>query len=347
MIGNGRICQQLLDFRPKDRKIIYQLVIWYWRHKEGTEMAIFDIFSKRLARSKGVVDVYTYDEIPAHLRAQIVHILFDIIGDVRQYASGYDDTQKAYDQMHAILCREYGLFRLADHKRDPMDEFISFILEQPDTEKMFDAVELAFRYIEVIGSRNAWNGVYGRDYRQIVKAAIDELNDRFKEAAVGFQYENGKMIRIDNMLVHQEVVKQALNLLSSPNFAGANEEFLKAHQHYRAGNHKGALNEALKAFESTMKIICKKRRWAFSESDTAKSLIDVCFRNGLIDPFWQSECAALRALLESGVPTGRNKLAGHGQGADKKDVPGYVAAYVIHLTAATIVFLVDAERNLK
>lgn len=46
---------------------------------------------------------------------------------------------------------------------------------------------------------------------------------------------------------------------------------------------------------------------------------------------------------EAGVPTVRNKLGGHGQGAEQIEVPDYVAAYALHLTATNILLLVNAE----
>ncbi|UXN07127.1 hypothetical protein N6A79_03720 [Bartonella sp. HY761] len=52
----------------------------------------------------------------------------------------------------------------------------------------------------------------------------------------------------------------------------------------------------------------------------------------------------LQGLLESSVPTGRNKLAGHGQGANPIEIPDYIASYILHMTASTIVFLINAEK---
>ena len=101
---------------------------------------------------------------------------------------------------------------------------------------------------------------------------------------------------------------------------------------------------ALKSFESTLKIICEQRNWAFAGKGQAKDLIDAVFKNELIDPIRQSEFGALRSTLESGAPTGRNRLGGHGQGSDPITVPGYLAAYVLHQTAAAIVFLVEAHK---
>jgi len=95
-----------------------------------------------------------------------------------------------------------------------------------------------------------------------------------------------------------------------------------------------------------MKAICDKQGWSYNQSDTAKNLIDVMLKKELVPQFWQTEFSALRSLLESSVPTGRNKLGGHGQGAKPTKVPDYLAAYMIHMTAAALVFLARAEEAL-
>ncbi|MDT5270649.1 MAG: hypothetical protein QOH49_2835, partial [Acidobacteriota bacterium] len=107
-----------------------------------------------------------------------------------------------------------------------------------------------------------------------------------------------------------------------------------------------SLNECLKAFESTMKVICHKRGWAYNQNDTAKKLIETCFVNGLVPGYLQSQFTALKSVLESGIPTVRNKLGGHGQGAQPAAVPSYLASYTLHLTATTILLLVQAEKEL-
>ena len=98
-------------------------------------------------------------------------------------------------------------------------------------------------------------------------------------------------------------VKPALNFLSQPFLKGAQHEFLRAHEHYRAGRSKEALNESLKAFESTLKSVCVKRKWPLP-------------------------------------------LGGHGQGDSVQVVPLFMVSYVLHMTAAAIVFVADAEAAL-
>jgi hypothetical protein len=59
-------------------------------------------------------------------------------------------------------------------------------------------------------------------------SAVSELNTRFHEHAIGYQFESGQIIKVDSQLIHAEVVKPALALLSAPEYAGANAEFLRS-----------------------------------------------------------------------------------------------------------------------
>ena len=312
-------------------------------------MAIRDIFSKRQKTNRGEIpDVYTYDNLPQPLRTQIVHIWFDALGDHDDLRSPFVRTAWAYDLIVKTLCREYGVFRLPLPKDVAQDDeqlmLVNYLLTAKDIEHALDAIELSFQVIDehvrAYDYRKSWDG------DALANHAIAELNQRFKEHGVGYEYTNGQIVRVDSQLLHAEVVKPALQLLKDKQYAGAQQEFLKAHEHYRLGNSKESLNECLKAFESVMKSICDKRKWAYDKKATAKDLIQICLDKGLIPTFWQSYYASLRSLLESGVPTGRNNLGGHGQGSTAIDVPNHLVAYMLHMTAAAIVFLAQAESDL-
>jgi hypothetical protein len=313
-------------------------------------VAIFDLFSKRQKALRGdVPDVYAYDDLPNPLRVQIVHIWADSIGGERAYYDYTygDNVKSAYKFIVDTLCREYGLFQLPTaekfNERMYLKELANFFLQESDVEKQLDIVELSFRYIHrmtrqyYLGRRNA---------SEVADAAISELNDRFKEHGVGFQFIEGEIVRVDSELIHAEAVKPALRLLNEKSYRGAQQEFLSAYEHYRHGKHKEALNDCLKSFESTMKAICDKRRWTYQPNATAKSLIQVCFDNDLVPSFWQQQLTSLRSMLESSIPTGRNKLSGHGQGATPTVVPECLVAYMLHMTASTLVFMTTAEKNL-
>lgn len=315
-------------------------------------MAIFDLFSKRQKALRGdVPDVYVYDNLPNALRVQIVHIWTDALGSDEKY---YDhigcgpNVHAAYKFIVDTLCREYGIFQLPTaekhRKRMYLNELANYLLQVDDVEKQLDIVELSFRYIDRLTRK--YDYLRRQNASESVDAAISELNARFKEHGIGFQFVEGEIVRVDSELLHSEAVKPALRLLNEKNYQGAQQEFLSAYEHYRHGKNKEALNDCLKSFESTMKAICDKRNWSYQPNATSKALIQVCFDNDLVPSFWQQQLSSLRSMLESSIPTGRNKLSGHGQGTSPTTVPDYLVAYMLHMTASTLVFLTTAERNL-
>jgi len=312
-------------------------------------MKICELFSKRQKRIRGEIpDVYQYETIPPELRVQVVHIWRAVLKDRR-----YCDAKQVYEFLHQTLSYEYGKFTL-DQNGDPdyhrmrddsydVTTVINFFLGTDDVERAIDVIELSFRYIDQDVRYNR-NGYFSPSISP--DDAINELNYRFREHGVGYQYESGLIVKIDSQIIHSEVVKPVLMLLSNPIYKGANEEFLKSHEHYRKKRYKESLNEGLKAFESCLKVICQKQGWNYSERDTANRLIAIVFDKGLIPPLMQSHFSALRSTLESGVPTIRNNQSGHGQGPDEIIVPEYIASYILHLTASNILLLVKADEDM-
>ncbi len=303
-------------------------------------MAVLDIFSKRQKRLRGEVpDTYRYDEIPDALRVQIVHLLGEIVTRLYKQPPHWKGLS-AYTEIAKALRKEYGVFRLAAGQyADVRDDVLEFVLREDCVDRVLDGVEVSFQLFLVGTARYA-------QAREYVEEAVGELNTRFGEHGVGFQFSDGQVVRVDSQYVHAEVVKPALRLLNGGHYSGAQDEFLKAHAHFRKGETKDVLTECLKALESVMKSICLKRRWSLGSHATASKLIEVCFAKGLVPAYWQSQFSGLRSVLESGVPTGRNRLSGHGQGPVPTAVPTHIAAYVLHQTAAAIVFLVEAEAAL-
>lgn len=312
-------------------------------------MSVFDIFSKRQKRLRGEVpDVYSYDNLPDPLKVQIIQIWEAALGTAQAYADMQRGPLRAYSFIVGTLRHEYGVFSLvgpqAPEVGNAVSELFAFFLGERTADKALDAVELCFRVIDTATRESRYRQLDDASAR--ADAAIEELNARFREHGVGYQFVEGKIVRLDSELLHVEVVKPALSLLRAPEYAGAQEEFLKAHEHYRHQRMKEALAECLKALESVMKAICAKRNWSHDPNATSKTLIDVLFAKGLIPFFWSGHFSALRSTLESGVPTARNKLGGHGQGAQVVEVPDYLVAYVLHQTASAIVFLAEADKAL-
>ena len=302
-------------------------------------MGVYDLFSKRQKRLRGEVsDTYQYDAVPDKLRVQFYHICKDALTD-----DGRFEGEAISSAIKNVICREYGLRDMPNQfDQNETTVLFDFLYSSKDTEQVLDIIELYARFIDLGIREEKWNSRLSPD------GAIIELNDRFKENRFGYQYESGQIIRLDSQFIHSELVKPALQILTDKIYKGANEEFLSAHGHYRKGRYKECIVDCLKSFESTMKSICDKRGWSYDpKKDTASKLIEILFKKKLVPDYMQSHFTSLRSTLESGVPAVRNKTSGHGQGAIPKPVPDYIAAYALHLTATTILFLAKADEALK
>lgn len=176
------------------------------------------------------------------------------------------------------------------------------------------------------------------------KEAIDEINYRLRQAGVGYQLEGAHLIRVDSQYVHAEIVKPALALLSGLGFEGPKQEFFQAHQHYRVGEHRQAVAMAANAVESTFKAIFDQKGWDYQKGARISDLVKVARAHKLWPDYLDASFDQLVATLQSGLPKIRDNDASHGQGATPKNVPGYIAAYALHLAASKIVFITEAAR---
>lgn len=221
-------------------------------------MAIFNLFSKRRRKAERTApDVFAYDEIPHPLRIQLLRALDD--ARTRIYARtipsyrvlGTEGTD-VFSEACLVLRRELGQGRLVDLRRrvrsmtdtgtrDLCDEFTVFF-ENCEPEQVLDAVEIVMKLIENAERERLL------DDECNVSTVVAEINRRFLEHSVGYQYQSGQFIVATNTILHSESITPALSLLSDPTFAGANEEFLKAHEHYRHLRNGECLIECLKAF---------------------------------------------------------------------------------------------------
>jgi AbiJ N-terminal domain 4 len=317
----------------------------------------FKLWSKRQQQPQANPDVYQYDVLPDAFRRQVVHILVSTLGAYDQTYSSFTSylSEPAVNQRWKILfsryIREIGVFRLSNASdANACEQCVQYLLASP-TGQAIDFIDCAFQYINQDLRQDSAYIVHipGRGYHiHLLDAAIEELNQRFQEHQIGYQFQNGQLIKQTDQYLHEEVMLPALTLLSASQFRGAQDEFLSAHRHYREHRYKEAVTDALKAFESTMKSILDEQGWEYKkERDAAKNLLQVLFDHQLIPTILQKQFVQLRDLLESGLPTIRNKMSGHGQGTEPVVLPKYIAEYALHIAAANIVFLVQAYEAYK
>ena len=193
----------------------------------------YEIFSKRQQRLKGELpDTEQSEIIPRELRVQI----FYIWGKMWEtpYENNFDELQvsqlayDAYTSIETTLCEEYGVLDL-DGGDDPNEDGYgcyrvvrNFLLEVEDTDKVIDVIEVSFRYIDqvirdkfYVPNDDGLDEIFGTRRRDISPdgispdEAIDQLNRRFSEHSVGYQYESGQIVKVDSPDPHSEVVKPA------------------------------------------------------------------------------------------------------------------------------------------
>src|ERR1700756_5126969 len=237
-------------------------------------MTIANLFSKRHQKTRPEApDVQLSAQITAPLRVHIAHILRDLFGHRVTY--DLNGCVEAFGEIEQALCGEYGLCILPTKPTDltttPDARVIDFLLHEEDQQKIIDVVEVSFRLLTRLRSSPEWQS---RIPQEKFDRAVSELNARFREYGIGYQYENGEIVKVESQFIHAEVVKPAIALLGAEEYAEANAEFRKALEHYRKGETKECLNECLRTFESTLRVICTKRKWPFKSRDTAKELID-------------------------------------------------------------------------
>lgn len=195
-------------------------------------MAVYEIYSKRQKRLRGEFnDVYQYDEIPSKLRVQISKIYDDIFNAHRHLMN------RIFNSINDILTREYGVDSLNYNSRDintyseksrEAQFLLSFSKSESNTECFLDVLELIIEAVK--------NAVKQGMIQFDIQDAIEEINIRFRENSVGYQLDPDSLtvIRVDSQFVHSEVVKPTLTLLNSDSaYAGALDEFMLAHEHYR------------------------------------------------------------------------------------------------------------------
>ncbi len=310
-------------------------------------MAIPELYSTRQKYLRGEFpDVYHYDILPQQLKTQIITIVKDAFG-----VGG--DAFEGYEYIHRTLFEAYEDYsrQFKHHENDKGmygEDVIKFLYLCENIELALSAIELSFQYIDKNIRTNA-NYIYSRvqNVRRKPDEAIKDLNSRFKEHCVGYQFDSGILIKINSQFIHAEIVKPTLMILQSEDrFKGANEEFINAHEHYRTGRNKECLVAALKSFESLIKAIFTKQGWTeYKPSDPVKKLLDICFEKKLIPDYMQSQFSSLRGVLEGGLPTVRNREGGHGQGVEITRVSDSLASYALHLAASNIVFLSKLEQE--
>lgn len=306
-------------------------------------MTLHPTYSRRnRLAANASADVYQYDTLPDKVRRQACMIIAEAVGNYHEGSSYSVEASSFYDEAVRFIRKEQGVHNLyAKFSQNEQIELFSWIETETRIEELIDGLEYCFGLIDHWARKNRF--ALKEFAPLLADDAIAEFNARLAEAGVGFAYNDREILRIDSNHIHAEAVIPALNLISDARYATVNEEYRRAHLSYRHGDYETAITECAKAFESTLKVIATTHGWEFKPTDTAKALLDLCVQNDLFPKFLEQGFGSLRSMLESSVPTIRNKTSAHGAGATPRTIPSELATLQIHQTAVVIRYLIESS----
>jgi hypothetical protein len=317
-------------------------------------MMPFETFAQRRRREQrnGQADIYIYDVAPAYLRHQINEALLEGIGnyelvDNTGYGDYHPNFEHPYHKWKEIdrICRKE-VFPYVDivEEIEHFQRRVALAVKTiKDIDEWLSIVEICCVTLEEIHFDLRLN-MQDTDAAQ---DALVEINRRFEQHQVGYQFESGHIIRKDSEFVHAEIIKPALALLSNPDFLKANQDFIMAHEHYRNRAYSDAVTAANRAFESVLKAICDLEKWPYGSGDTAARLVTVVTINGLFTHDFDAGFMSYAAMLKTGLPGVRNNAGGHGQSLAANEVTAAIAQYAISLTATNLIFISNSYYSMK
>lgn len=159
-----------------------------------------------------------------------------------------------------------------------------------------------------------------------------DFNDLVNEAAarfrVGIRLEGARFVDVTSTLIHQEVVRPALQLLAEPEYDSVDELYRKAFDRLLAGDPAGAITAAASAVEEML-------RKGECTGTSLKELAQAARNRGWITPGVQQSIVKLDAYREDSDA--------HRVGTDEPEL----ARLVLHLAASLLLYLGRTRKKLS
>lgn len=307
--------------------------------------SIFDVYSQR---NPALDQGDALEKFSQKARTRVLLFYNDLLkGRWERHPLG-NQSQEFWSQMHKSLQYLYGRVKLSNAGTQGVVEDAVAFVHQCSPNEFFDFMELSFK-LDV-------SGRVMKDDNDIVEALNEILRventpyhlTRSVKVEVKNSYTyspySGKtvtmrtvayprVVRSEEEMLHQEAIEPALDALNKPYFEAANLEFRDAMNDYRQGDYEDCLAKCGSAFESVLKVLCRRKGWNYSEDDNASKLIDVVFSRSTLEPFFKQTLMLISTM--------RNKLSSsHGGGSHVRNVEGHIAQYALTSSAAAIVLLV-------
>lgn len=277
-----------------------------------------DVYSIR--ETEDISDIFKYDSPSEEFKNRIFYLMKDEI-KITELVKLYKDITFHYGIKRTI--DETYLERPEIYQDNFVKGFQYLINNQNDINFYLDLIELFL--VKYNGNK---------------QTILKSINKILLLDSLGYQIDEIKnqIIRIDSSHIYQDIIKPTLLLLNNDKFKNIDDEYRKAFEELKNGNYETVLNEANKAFESTMKIICDLKGYRQPKKHSATTLIAHLRQNDFITNFQDEKFNGLAKTLES-ISITRNNQAGHGQGSQTRNLSVIFAEYALRVTASNILLL--------
>lgn len=172
---------------------------------------------------------------------------------------------------------------------------------------------------------------YLADEQAPFRAKVNEILDIHQ---CPWRISDGQFFKLDADFMGERLAARAHDALAANQFTGAADEFSKARRELAEGETKDAILHAGKSFESVLKVLTGNAH------GNADRLIKDFVAQGFIDDLPEDVRAGFGDQVLKTLPSLRNKLAGHGQGAEIVTVDAAYGELAVQLAAAFHNFLI-------
>lgn len=228
---------------------------------------------------------------------------------------GPEDGARLVSALHNARDRDAMRISMAQRGTEAMAEAMFQLMPEPDFRL---AVDLAYQD----------SGRSNRKAQRITQIC------RARGAPWQFDDQEG-FVWVGDQEVQVTAMAPAVSAIADPRFAGGvKAEFESARQELALGTPAAlsqCVHQAASAVESALKVVLDERGVTYDPRDAAQKLFEALRDAGLTEGYME------RLILAPATP--RNRLGGHGAGAEPHAVPVEVAEAVLASAAVVIAFL--------
>ncbi|MBA2868951.1 hypothetical protein [Methanococcus maripaludis] len=302
-----------------------------------------DLYINRKKAESGELPEYFLDYLSKSVKTRLSMILRDFV----DYQCSHNPPLSFKD-----LIRNYEYISSKKLNINYFNEF-EIYLDNLSEDYFFNFLEyfLMFEMEYLSRITPCYQSNVSKDISQLIK----DINKIFLIEKIGFEIikSNGLdvpyiVFPVNSEYLHKETIKKPRELMWNSNFEEELSNFDKALDNYRTGNYDQTCIYAGKAYEGTIKKVCKLKNIDYNENkDKIPVLILKLKEDGLIHQKLENEFNDIYSALDKGPNNVRNIVAHPSSEKIPEKMEKTYAEFCLRSAGNHIVFLIEAYESNK